>query len=203
VTSRAARSVAKPVARAGWDAQFGGNFLERDRRQAALEALPDARHQPERDEFASALVHVFGEFVLQIRAAVLERIGDLRAEQQDRPRKIKPDHEHRHEAEAAVNLAVADDAGNVEGTEEVVQVPQRAAHDAAGQRRAEPDLGVRHQQIDQREHQPQDHERQELKKEAADERRLLDEMFHALADPPPVSPSATTSSNGPSVMVVQ
>jgi len=50
--------------------------------------LPDARHiSRSAMKFASALVHIFGKFVLQIRPAVLERVGDLRAEQQDRPGK--------------------------------------------------------------------------------------------------------------------
>ena len=164
----------------GGNAQFGGNFLDGDRRQAALEALSDARHQPQRDEFASALVDVFRQFVLQIRRAVLEGVGDLGAEEQNQPGKIKPDHEHGHEAEAAVNFAVGDDAGNVEKTEEVVQMPQRPAHDAADERRAETDPGVRHEQINQRERQPQNHERQELENQVADERHLGDEISGGL-----------------------
>ena len=124
----------------------------------------DEGHQPERDEFASALVHIFDQLVLQIRFAVLKGIGDLRAEQQDQPRKIKPGHEHRHEAEAAVNFAVGDDARNVEEAEDIVQMPQRAADNAADERRAELDFGVRHELVNEREHQPQHHERQRIQK---------------------------------------
>ena len=75
-------------------------------RSAVLEALAETGHQAQRDEFAAALVDVVGQAVLQIRGAVLVGIGDLRAEQQDDPGKINADHEHRHQAEAAVKSEV-------------------------------------------------------------------------------------------------
>ena len=108
----------------GGDSKFGGDLQKRGGRFASLETLADEGHQPERDEFTSALVDIFNELVLQIRLAVLPGIRDLRAEQQNHPRKIKSDHEHRHQAEAAVNLEVGDDARNIEEAEQVVQMPQ-------------------------------------------------------------------------------
>jgi hypothetical protein len=82
-------------------------------------------------------------------------------------------------------------------------VPQRAAHDAAGQRRAEPDLGVRHQLIDQREHQPQDHERQELEEKPPMNGVCSMKCFTVWNAPAAGQPERDDNGNGPSVMVVQ
>ena len=76
-----------------------------DGRQASMKSLPDAGHQAQRHELASALVHVLRQLLLQVRLAILKRVGHLRAEQHGQPRQIKPAHEQRHEGEAAVNLA--------------------------------------------------------------------------------------------------
>ena len=159
----------------GRDAEFGGHLLYRHRRPAGLEPLADACHQPECDEFPPALVHVFDELVLQIGFAVLERIRDLRTKQQYDPRKINSRHEHRQQAEAAIHFAVGHEARDVEKAEDVVQIPQRTADDAADERRAESDFCVWHEQIKESEREPQNEERQQFKNQTADEGHFCDD----------------------------
>ena len=144
--------------------EFGGHFADGRGRQRILKTLAETRHQTQRDKFPAALVHVVRQFVLQIGGAVLEGIRDLRAEQQNQPRQIKSGHEHRQQAEAAVNLAVGDDARNVKEAEHVVQMPECAGRDAADERGGKFHFRVRHQQINQRKREPQNDERDEFKK---------------------------------------
>src|SRR5258707_10750445 len=94
----------------------------------------------------------------QIRGAILIRIRHLRTEQQNEPAKVESNHENRHQAKATVYFTVGNDAGNVEHADDVVEMKERATHQAPYQRRPPMHLGVRHQQIQKRERKTHDDE---------------------------------------------
>src|SRR5436190_5306621 len=112
---------------AGGDAKGLGDLEAVRGRIAGYESVAHTGHQPKRDEFASALVEVFRLFILPINGAVLERIGDLRAEEHDEPGKIQANHEDEQEAEAAVEFAVGYDARDVKSTHRVVDMKKDRA----------------------------------------------------------------------------
>ena len=64
-----------------------------------MELLSDERHQPQRNEFAPALIDALRLLFLNVSAAVLIRVGHLRAEQQDRPGEVKAEEKDRDGAE--------------------------------------------------------------------------------------------------------
>jgi len=86
------------------------------------------------------LVDVLREFVLQIRPRDFGRRRSTWAPKSKiSPGKIKSDHEHRHEAEAAVNIDIGNNTRKKRDSRTGFQMPQRPAHDTADQRRAETD----------------------------------------------------------------
>ena len=72
---------------------------------------------------------------------------------------------------------MVDDAGDKQKTKDIVQVPERAGDRAADQRGGKFDLRVRQQLIDKREREPDHKQRQQIKNNFADDRRLRDEIL--------------------------
>ncbi len=143
------------VEQLGGQLETFGDVLDRWRRFAVEEMFARDEHHAARHPFAAGLVDAFAGALLEIGMDVLGGKRYLGAKQDDQPREIQPEQQHRQGAEPAVDLAVGDDAGDVEGAEGAVQLPERAADHAADERGFGADMGVGHQGIHRGKRQPE------------------------------------------------
>ena len=146
-----------------------GDLIHGGRESAAMKCEGDVGHDAQGDEFTPALGDAFGELFLEIGLAVLERVGDLPAEEEDEPAEIQSDHEDGDHAEAAVDGVVRGDAGDEVHAQQVVHIPERGGHGSAGERGGRAHMGVRHELVEHGEEEAQHGDGEELEEQSADE----------------------------------